>query len=224
MIRDFIDLFYPKVCAGCDRFLLASEYVICTRCRHEIPLTNHHLNRKNEAFQKFYGKLPVEYAGAMVWFHKKGIVQEMIHKLKYKGQQDIGNAIGYWYAPYLSNLRQTVDAIIPVPLHPKKQRQRGYNQVETFGKALSETLNIAYNDRLLVRNTYANSQTKKNRSDRADNSQSVFDISGIPEETGQHYLIVDDVLTTGATLEACGRALLKIPQTRLSIACIAMTE
>lgn len=224
MIQDFIDLFFPKVCAGCDRFLLASEYVICTRCRHEIPLTNHHLTRKNEAFQKFYGKLPIEYAGAMFWFHKKGIVQEMVHKLKYKGQQDIGDAAGHWYATQLGELAKYIDVIIPVPLHPKKQRQRGYNQVETFGKALSETLNIAYNDRLLVRNTYANSQTKKNRADRSENSQSVFDISGIPEETGQHYLIVDDVLTTGATLEACGRALLKIPETKLSIACIAMTE
>lgn len=224
MIRDFIDLFYPKVCAGCDRFLLASEYVICTQCRHEIPLTNHHLTKKNEAFQKFYGKLPVEYAGAMFWFHKKGIVQEMIHKLKYKGQQDIGAAAGHWYATNLGELAKCIDVIIPVPLHPKKQRQRGYNQVEAFGKAMSEALNIAYNDQLLVRNTYANSQTKKNRADRAENSQSVFGISGIPEETGKHYLIVDDVLTTGATLEACGRALLKIPKTRLSIACIAMTE
>lgn len=224
MIRDFIDLFYPKVCAGCDRFLLASEYVICTQCRHEIPLTNHHLTKKNEAFQKFYGKLPVECAGAMFWFHKKGIVQEMIHKLKYKGQQDIGAAAGHWYATNLGELAKCIDAIIPVPLHPKKQRQRGYNQVEAFGKAMSEALNIAYNDQLLIRNTYANSQTKKNRADRAENSQSVFGISGIPEETGKHYLIVDDVLTTGATLEACGRALLKIPKTRLSIACIAMTE
>lgn len=224
MLHDLIDLFYPKVCAGCSHVLLAGEHVICTACRHEIPLTNHHLVRKNEAFQKFYGKLPVEYAGAMFWFHKKGIVQEMIHKLKYKGQQEIGGAVGHWYAPYLSDLTQNIDAIIPVPLHPKKQKQRGYNQVEKFGKALAESLDVTYEDHLLIRNIYANSQTKKNRADRSDNSQSVFGISGIPDEIGKHYLIVDDVLTTGATLEACGRALLKIPKTRISIACIAMTE
>ena len=224
MLQDFINLFYPKVCVGCDGLLLNDEYVICTQCRHKMPLTNHHLVPKNEAFQKFYGKIPVESAGTMLWFHKKGIVQEMIHKLKYKGQQDIGTATGRWYANYLGEVTKTVDTVIPVPLHPKKQRQRGYNQVANFGEAIAGALNIGYDDKLLVRNVYTNSQTKKNRSDRANNSQSVFDISCIPEDSGKHYLLVDDVLTTGATLEACGRALLKIPEAKISIACIAMTE
>jgi ComF family protein len=226
MFTSLINLFFPEVCAGCGGFLLTGEHVICTNCRHELPMTNHHLLPENEAFQKFYGKLPVEFVATLFYFHKKGIVQEMIHKLKYKGQQQIGTVIGHWYAEDLKKiaiLRQ-VDAIIPVPLHKKRLRQRGYNQVTAFGKALSESLEIPFDDSLLVRNVYSKSQTKKNRSGRSKNSQSVFGIAGDVSHENKHYLLIDDVLTTGATLEACGNALLELKGIKLSIICIAMTK
>jgi ComF family protein len=226
MFKSLINLFFPEVCAGCDSFLLASENVICTVCRHNIPMTNHHQIHQNEAYQKFYGKLPVEFVSTMCFFHKKGIVQEMIHKLKYKGHQEIGTAVGDWYAEALKTIAvfKEIDEIIPVPLHRKRLRSRGYNQVATFGKALSENLSIAYNDRLLVRNIYSKTQTKEDRIGRTANSQSVFDVSFSEKDHNKHFLIVDDVLTTGATLESCGRAIAKIPGAKISIVCMAMSH
>ena len=226
MFLNLIDLFFPPVCAGCNEFLPSSENVICINCRHNMPLTKHHLNPGNEAANKFYGKLPIEFVATMCYFYKKGIVQEMIHKLKYKGHEEIGTAIGHWYAEDLKNVFaiQSADEIIPVPLHRKRLRQRGYNQVTTFATALSEGLGIPLNDKLLVRNVYSKTQTKKNRFGRSQNSQAVFGVNFSEQDQNKHFLIVDDVLTTGATLESCGRALLKIPGTKLSIACIGFSN
>jgi len=227
MITSLLNLFYPKVCAGCDSLLLSSENVICTVCRHSVPLTNHHLVAENEAFKKFYGKIPVEFVATFLYFHKKGIVQQMIHNLKYKGNEEIGETIGNWFAAELNALPNAIsaDMIIPVPLHPKRLHQRGYNQVTAFGNALSKTLSITYNEKLLVRNVYSKTQTKKNLLGRTDfGSQSIFDVQFTDADHGKHFLLVDDVLTTGSTLEACGRALLKIPNAKISIACIAMSH
>src|SRR5690606_23146802 len=213
MFRSLINLFFPEVCAGCDNLLLATENVICTRCRHNIPMTNHHLLLKNEAYYKFYGKLPVEFVATMCYFHKRGIVQEMIHKLKYKSCEEIGAALGSWYAHDLAKIKaiHTIDEILPVPLHRKRLRQRGYNQVATFAKALSEDLGLDHIDTLLVRKVYSKTQPRKSRGGRSSSSQSVFDVEFSENAHGKHFMIVDDVLTTGATLEACGRAILKIP-------------
>jgi len=227
MFTSLKNLFFPAVCAGCDAFLLTNEMVICTYCRHELPLTLHFSNPDNEAFKKFYGKIPVEFAAAFVYYHKKGMVQEMIHNLKYKGIEEIGTVLGHWFASDLKtiDILQTVDAIIPVPLHPKKLRQRGYNQVETFGKALSETLQLPYNDRLLIRTVYSKTQTTKNLLGRSEvNKSAIFDVVFSRNDHGKHYLLIDDVLTTGATLEACSRAILKIPDAKLSIVTMAMTH
>jgi ComF family protein len=168
----------------------------------------------------------VEFAATMCYFHKKGIVQEMIHKLKYKGQEQIGTAIGHWYAEDLKKIQAIKDvyAIIPVPLHNKRLRERGYNQVTAFATALSESLDIPLEKSLLIRNVYSKSQTKKNRLGRSKNSQSVFGIVADPSHENKHFLLIDDVLTTGATLESCGKALLEIKGIRISIVCIAMTK
>ena len=122
MLSSIFNLFFPKICAACDNILLTSESVICTVCRHDLPLTNHHLNSQNEMFKKFYGKLDIEFASALLYFQKKGNVQELIHKLKYKGQQEIGTSLGNWYADDLKNLEQlkNIDYIIPVPIHKKR--------------------------------------------------------------------------------------------------------
>ncbi|RZJ35272.1 MAG: ComF family protein [Flavobacterium sp.] len=224
MFKSLINLFFPPVCAGCNELLLSSETVICTSCRHRIPLTNFHLNPNNEAISKFYGRLPVEFAAALCFFNKKGIVQEMIHKLKYKGREEVGAVLGSWYASELAETakRLRFEAVIPVPLHPKRLRQRGYNQVESFGRALAAGLNISYEDQILKRQVYAKTQTSKNLQLRSTSAET-FDITDI-NQPGRHFLLVDDVITTGSTLEACGRALLKIPNSRISIACIAMSH
>lgn len=226
MLKSIINLFFPPVCAGCHSFLISNENVICTTCRHNIPLTNHHLNPENEAFKKFYGRIPVEYTSALLYFHKKGIVQELIHNLKYKGQEEIGTLLGEWYAEDLKNstILQSVDEIIPVPLHKRKLRERGYNQVTNFGQTLSSGLNISYNPNLLVRNVYSKTQSKKNLLNRSEGIDTVFDVSFSEKDHNKHFLLIDDVLTTGSTLEACSHALLKIPGAKISIVCMAMAH
>ena len=226
MFESIINLFFPKVCSGCSSFLLSNENVICTVCRHDIPLTNHHLNPENDAFKKFYGRIPVVHTSALFYFHKKGIVQELIHNLKYKGHEEIGAILGEWYAEDLKtiDLLQSVDEIIPVPLHRRKLKERGYNQVTAFGKALSSGLNIDYNDSILVRNVYSKTQSKKNLLGRTEGIESTFDVSFTEKNHNKHFLLIDDVITTGATLEACSRALLKIPGAKISIVCMAMAQ
>lgn len=226
MFNYIIDLFFPKVCAGCHTILITNETVLCTNCRHEMPLTQYHLDPKNEAVKKFYGKINIEHASALLYFNKKGIVQELIHNLKYKGHEEIGTVLGNWYAEDLKELvlETPFDVVIPVPLHPKKFRERGYNQVTTFGKTLAKGLNITYNDTVLYRKKYSKTQSKKNLLGRSDNIENIFDVTFTAENQNKHFLIVDDVLTTGATLEACSKALLKIPGAKISIVCMAMAN
>jgi ComF family protein len=161
-----------------------------------------------------------------MYFHKKGIVQEMIHKLKYKGHQEIGEAFGYWYAEELKDVKEIndVDFIIPIPLHKKRFKERGYNQVTTFGEALSKSWNKSYDETILVRNVYSKTQTTKSILGRAEVVENIFGVNYNESHHNKHFLLIDDVITTGSTLEACGRELLKIPGSKISIVCMAMTQ
>jgi predicted amidophosphoribosyltransferase len=154
------------------------------------------LNPENEAFKKFYGRIPVEHTSALLLFHKKGIVQELIHNLKYKGQEDIGTVLGEWYADELKNLEilKTIHEIIPVPLHKRKLRERGYNQVTNFGTTLSSGLNIPYNPNLLVRNIYSKTQSKKTFLNRSDGIDTIFDVIFTEKDHNKHFLLIDDVI------------------------------
>ncbi|RAR72635.1 ComF family protein [Flavobacterium aciduliphilum] len=226
MIKSIVNLFFPKTCCGCNAYLLHQEIILCGRCRHEIPLTHHHENETNEVVQKFYGRVALEFGAAQFYFHKKGIVQGLIHHLKYKGQQEIGTVLGYWYAEDLKPIvtSKKITCIIPVPLHKRRLRTRGYNQVTTYGKALSEKLEIPYNETLLFRKLYSKTQTKKSLLKRSEVESSLFEVDCNESHHNQHFLLVDDVITTGATLEACAKALLKIPGARVSIVCIALSQ
>ena len=226
MLQNLINLFFPKACVGCNSFLLENEIVICTTCRHEIPLTNYHKTINNESFGKFYGRIPVEFAASLMYFHKKGIVQEMLHKLKYKGHQEIGRAIGDWYSEDLKNCKEieNADFIIPVPLHKKRLKNRGYNQVTTFGETISKNLNIPLNDAVLVRNVYSKTQTQKSFLGRSESVESIFGINYDETLDNKHFILIDDIITTGSTLESCGRELLKIPGAKLSIVCMAISQ
>lgn len=227
MFTSLTNLFYPPVCAGCDALLLPAETAICSRCRHEMPQTQHHLNPQNEAMLKFYGKIPVEFAAAFLHYHKRGVVQQMIHSLKYHGIEAVGKTIGKWYASDLQqiDLLNDVDQIIPVPLHPRKFRQRGYNQITHFSEALSKKLAVPVNHRLLKRVRYSKTQTRKNLMGRSElRDKAIFAVDYDERDHGKHFLLTDDVLTTGATLESCGRVLLGIPGAKISIICMAMSQ
>ncbi len=161
-----------------------------------------------------------------MYFNKKGIVQELIHNLKYKGKEEIGTVLGNWYVEDLKKIHSKTpfDVIVPVPLHQKKLKERGYNQVTTFGKALSAGLDVTYDDSILYRNKYSKTQSKKNLLGRAENVENIFDVVAREANYNKHFLLIDDVITTGATLEACSRALMKIPGTKISVACMAIAH
>lgn len=224
MLNYLTDLFFPKTCVGCDAFLVLNEYIICTSCRHRIPLIQHHATSNNIAYKKFYGRLPLEHISVMLYFHKKGIVQHIIHNLKYHGHQEIGTLLGNWYCNDVGYLLATVDEIIPVPLHKKRMKERGFNQVTSFATAFTKGLNIPLNEMLLLRKVYSSTQTKKTLLNRSETIAEIFDVNYTEKDHNKHFLLIDDVLTTGATLENCGRALLKIPNSKLSIITIAMSH
>jgi len=226
MLKNLLNLFYPLVCNGCKKMLNTNETTVCLVCRHKIPLTNHLLQKENEAYKKFNGKLSVEHVSAMMYYHKRGIVQQLIHNLKYNKQQEIGSLLGQWHVTNLqeNEIIRSADFIIPVPLHKKRFKERGYNQVTAFCESISNGLNIPLNENILFRNEYTITQSKKGLIDRNTVSKTTFDVTFSEEHHDKHFLLIDDVLTTGATLEACGKALLTIPKAKISIVTMAFSH
>lgn len=226
MLKNLLNLLFPKLCAGCNGLLLQHEATICISCRHDLPFTQHHHLQHNYTTKKFYGIIPVEFCASMLYFHKDGIVQNLIHNLKYKNHQEIGTLLGNWCAEDLKDIQKKYGFtdIIPVPLHKKRFEERGYNQVHTFCETLAKNLEINYNSTLLIRNFYSKTQTKKNKEQRSKGTASLFDVKYTPADCGKHILLIDDVITSGATLQACAKALLKIPNVKISIYTIAYTD
>lgn len=225
MLKDIINLFYPNLCVSCKDLLLQNEFIICVKCRHEIPFLEHEIPLS----EKFYGRLDLEHISGILEFHKQGIVQKLIHDLKYRNREDIGVFVANLYEKKLLEIqsRSNFDFIIPVPLHPKKMKIRGYNQLTTFGNQISKIINVPLLDDVLVRNVHTETQTKKGLIGRTDMKENIFGINPkIPFEKleNKHFLIIDDVITTGSTLELSARALQKIHKTRLSIIVMAASD
>lgn len=227
MIRIFKNitaLLFPPLCLACQYPLVANEVLLCTQCRHQLPLTDIHIDDADTASKIFYGRAKIEKATAMFWFEKQGIVQQLIHQLKYKGHQELGTLLGQWLGSQLCKIAhyKTVDMVIPVPLHPKKQKQRGYNQVETFGLALAAHLDACYSDDILIKKKHTKTQTYKTRLSRWNTIKEVFAMQHHDTVANKHILLVDDVITTGATLEACANTFLKAKNVKISIAAMAI--
>ena len=224
-IKDLLHIFFPERCVVCDEQLLKNEKTICITCRDDLPLTGFAYESDNEMERSFTGRSKIVSATALVYFYKKGIVQKLIHKLKYQGRQEIGKFFGDWLGNEIKSSKKFkgLEVIVPVPLHPKKLKQRTYNQVSEFGKSLSEILEIPFAEDLLKRNIYTETQTYKHRTDRFQNTKNIFGLNNSEAYQGKHILLIDDVLTTGATLEACCNELEKIPGVRISIATMAYT-
>ncbi|HEY0740125.1 MAG TPA: phosphoribosyltransferase family protein [Chryseosolibacter sp.] len=226
ILQDFIYLFFPNYCRGCEESLVKGERIICTRCMLDLPKSNYHLERDNPFYLKFSGRIPVKFVMTLFKFVKRGKVQHLLHALKYKNQPEIGVQLGRVYGADLiaGKYKDQFDVIVPVPLHPSKRKKRGYNQSEEFGKGLSEVLEIPCTEKFLKRIKATSTQTRKSKLSRWENVSEVFEVQQEEELKGKRVLLVDDVVTTGATLEACGQKLLKAGCGDVSIACIAATQ
>lgn len=226
MLQDFLSLLFPEICHACDQPLARGERFICTECNVKLPYTDLHVHgatEENMLQQRFWGKVPVRFAFAYLHFRPKGRVQRLLHKLKYKGAQELGEHLGKRYGALLSDHQyaEHFDLILPVPLHRLKLRRRGYNQSDGFAKGLAGAMMLEWSNSLLVRTTDTDSQTKKSRLDRWQNVEKVFEVKSPEKLKGKRVLLVDDVLTTGATLEACAQTLLDSGCEEVSIVTIA---
>ena len=226
MLKDFLYLIFPNACAACGNALYENEDCICTLCRFQLPKTDFHFNPNNPVIKLFWGRTNIYSASSYYKFSKGGKVQHLIHQLKYRGQKEIGKTIGRFFGTELkqSESFNTIDTVIPVPLHPKKFKKRGYNQSDFFAEGLAQTMNAKSDLKNLVRTVATEAQTKKSRFARFKNVDSIFAIKNSANLEGKHILLVDDVVTTGSTLEACANKLLEIPEVKVSVATIACTE
>jgi len=222
-LHDFVSLLFPELCAACRESLMANEHIVCTDCLFNLPYTNFHLQPDNIVAQQFWGKLNVQAAYSLYYFTKGGKVQNLMHNFKYNGMHRIGNMLGIIAGQQLiqNDTFKTVDYIIPVPLHKTRMKQRGYNQSKCFAEGLSKALGSIVKDDRLIRVKATETQTHKSRFLRFENMQQVFKVADGKKLENKHVLLVDDIVTTGSTLEACGNELLKIPGLKLSIATIA---
>lgn len=224
MLKSLVNLFFPKVCYACLNHLNDNEDMVCISCRHNLPVTNFHFNDDDSVLKVFYGRAKVESATALFRFEKKGNVQHLIHGLKYKGYENISPFLGDWLGGELKTLKQyqTIDAVVPVPLHKNKLKTRGYNQVDGFGKQIALALNAEYVNDVLLKVTNTASQTNKKRFARWNQTDEQFTLQNAECIENKHLLLVDDIITTGATLEACINVLNQAKNVKISIACMAM--
>lgn len=225
ILLDFVALIYPQYCLACECALVKGEDTVCTRCMIEMPKTDYHLDRDNLFFRKLQGRVTLKYVMALFKFTKEGRVQQLLHTLKYKNHPEIGMKLGELYGLALKeDYNAEFDIIIPVPLHISRQRTRGYNQSAEFGKGLSAILEIPCREDVLLKVLRTETQTRKTKLNRWENVNKVFIVSNLKELKGKRVLLVDDVITTGATLEACAKILLDHHCKNVSIACIAATQ
>ncbi len=223
-INSFLQLFYPNLCLACGNELPHGKEIICISCQYYLPKTNFHKEKENPFTERFWGRVKIESAASLYFFTKGGRTQELIHNLKYNGKKEIGVKLGGVYGSMLNKSPhfESVDCIIPVPLHPKKERIRGFNQSTVFAQGLSKSMEIPFYNNVLIRNTNTKTQTKKSRLDRVANVGDKFQIKNPKKILDKHVMIVDDVVTTGATLEACAVNFEGLDGVKISLVTIAI--
>lgn len=222
-IDSIIGLFYPSVCAACGTSLFKWETLVCTRCRSLLPKTGYEWDKNNPLARIFYGKVRLKAVTAGFFFSKEGRVQHLIHELKYKGNCDAGLFLGQELGKALKEapLFQGLDYLIPVPLHPKRERERGYNQSMMIARGMAAVLGVPIGDDVLLRSVNTSTQTHKSKDERWQNVKDIFELRHSELLEGKYVLLIDDVLTTGATLEACALTLSSVPGITISCATAA---
>ena len=211
---------------ACGNSLFHNEATICTSCLFRLPKTKFHLDKNNPISKTFWGRANIEMGTALYLYRKGGKVQSLIHHLKYHGQKEVGVFLGQLYGGQLKNTEnfKDIDIVIPIPLHKKRLKERGFNQAETFAAGLAETMKITMDTSSVFRDTATSTQTKKSRYKRWENVNAIFKIKDAAELENKHVLIVDDVITTGATMEACINTLNTVKGIRVSVAAIAFAS
>lgn len=220
---DFISLLFPRLCYACGDHLLRNERLICTECYVVIPRTNYHLIKDNPVAQLFWGRCMIEKAAAFSYYNKDSRIRKLIHNLKYKGIKEIGFELGRTYGLSLksSGFMDDIDVVIPVPLHPSKKRIRGFNQSEIISMGIADAAGLSVDIKSLVRKMVSATQTKRSRYERWTNVEGIFQVAESQAVSGKHILLVDDVITTGSTIESCTAELLKYKGVRVSVIALA---
>lgn len=223
---DFLSLFFPRLCLSCRAHLVHGERVLCSECLVTMARTDFHLRRDNMLEQAFWGRCLIERAAAFSVYNRGSRIRKLIHALKYKGRKEAGTMLGELYGNILaeSGFTKGIDIIIPVPLHPLRQRRRGYNQSECIAAGLSGATGLPFRNDLIRRIEPSGSQIKHGRYDRWENVKGLFVVTKPEGVTGKHLLVVDDVITTGSTMEACVNALHEAGDVKVSIVALAAAQ
>lgn len=219
-------LLFPKRCAVCDATLQDGEETLCFRCNMGMPRTFFHLEKDNEVEKMFWGKIPLGHATSYMFYQKGSDFRRILHLLKYEGRKDLGYTMGRLMAADVgrSGFFEGIDVIVPIPLHSARQRERGYNQSECLAKGISEVTGIPVDASSVKRRVHTQSQTKKSAYERWENVEGIFYAVDKARFAGKHVLLVDDVLTTGATITACADALADVDGVRLSVLTLAVAR
>jgi ComF family protein len=222
---DLLHLFFPHNCTGCGSDILGDDHLLCLHCLSQLPSTNFFDHPGNPVETTFYGRLPIRNGAAGYFFTKESLIQNLIAQLKYRGNKEVGYYLGKLLGTMITKSERylDVDVMVPLPLNQRRQKKRGYNQAAAICKGIADVWNKPVMEDNVYRKVYTETQTHKGRISRWENMDGVFAIKDPAALQGKHILLVDDVVTTGATLEACGSEILKIPTTTLSIATLAYT-
>jgi ComF family protein len=224
ILKDLFQFFFPELCVACGQLLTSKEKVLCTSCFYHLPRTDFHKFNDNPVSQLFWGRVKIEYASSWFYYFKGSIYQSLIHKLKYKGRKDIGIEMGKAFASeILSSAITEADFLIPVPLHPRKLAQRGYNQSEIIASGMNIIFKKKVLTDVLIRTSFTDTQTRKSRFERYINMEGKFVVRDKLPALHKHILLIDDVVTTGSTIESCVLALSEVPGIKISVATLGVS-
>jgi ComF family protein len=220
-----LHFFFPHNCIGCGSDVIENESLLCLNCLNDLPHTNFALHANNPVEKKFWGRLALTSGMSQFYFSQDSIIQNMIHELKYRGNKKAGHYFGNMIGKSLLNSnRFHVDVIVPLPLFERKEKARGYNQSEMICNGIAEIINKPLIKNNVIRQVFTETQTKKHRLERWKNVENIFFVARPSELEGKHILLVDDIITTGSTIEACGSEILKVKDAKLSIASFAIAS